>query len=88
MGKLSQKGRCIPIRVNDTDRQHEITDTPQKSAYIPYLCLQLFVHMYLLPDSSSISISVFNPVESTGIRSHFGGFHQNDRIPTGIGGAL
>ena len=75
MGKLSQKGSCIPIRVNDTDRQHEITDTPHKSVYIPYLCLQLFVHMYLLPDSSSISISVCNPVESTGIQSHSAGFH-------------
>ena len=74
-GKFVSIRRCIPIRVNDSDRQHEITDTPQKSVYIPYSCLQLFVHMYLLPDSSSISISVFNPVESTGIRSHSAGFH-------------
>ena len=54
-----KKEGASPIRVNDADRQHEITNTPQKSVYIPYLCLKLFVHMYLLPDSSSIS---FPPV--------------------------
>ena len=72
--------------LNDTDRQHEITDTSQKSVHIPYLCLQLFVHMYLLPDSRSISIPVCNPVESTGIGSHSTGFHRNDWSLTGIGG--
>ena len=82
--KLSQKGRHIPIRVNDADRQRKITDTPQKSVYIPYLCLQLFVHMYLLPDSSSISIWVCNPVESTGIRSHSAGFHWTPLDSTGL----
>ena len=64
-----------PIRVNDTDRLHVITNTLQKSVYILYLCLQLFVPMYLLPDSSSISISVCNPVEFTGIQSHSTGLH-------------
>ena len=68
----------------DTDRQHEITDTPQNSVYIPYLCLQLSVHMYLLPDSSSISISVCNPVESTGIQSHSAGFHWTPLDSTGF----
>ena len=29
-----KKEAASPIRVSDTDRQHEITDTPQKSVYI------------------------------------------------------
>ena len=56
-----------PKRVNDTGWQHEITDTPQKSVYMLYLCLCLFVHMYLLPDSSSISIPFWIPLDSTGM---------------------
>ena len=46
MGKLSQKGRCIPIRVNDTDRQHKITDTPQKSVYIPLVFTTVCTHVF------------------------------------------
>ena len=63
-GKIGlKKSGASPKRVNDTGRQHEITDTPQKSVYISYLCLHLFVHMYLLPHSSSISIPVWIPQE-------------------------
>ena len=56
--KWPEKEGASPKRVNVTGRQHEITDTPQKSVYISYSCLQMLVHMYLLPDSSSISIPV------------------------------
>ena len=52
-------------RVNDTDRQQKTTDTPQQSAYIQFLCLQLVV--YLLWDSSCISISFQNPLYSSPI---------------------
>ena len=78
------KEGASPMRVNDTDRQHEITDAPQKWVYMPYLCLQLFVHMYLLPDSSSILIPVYNLVESTGIQSHSTGLHWSPLDSAGM----
>ena len=62
----------VSPRVNDTDRQQEITDTPQKSVYI---AIFVFTTVCIQPDSSSISISVWNPVESTGIWSHSTGLH-------------
>ena len=83
VGKLSQKGRCIHIRVNDTDRQHEITDTPQKSVYISILvfttvCTHVFATRFQFYFNFSLqSCGIhWNPVPFRWISLDSTGFRQ------------
>ena len=77
MGKLSQKGRCIPIRVNDTGNMRLLTHRKSQFIYhtCVYNCLCTCIYYQIPVLFQFHSAILWNPLESSPILLDSTGLH-------------